>query len=154
IQKEANQSSSSNNSNSSNGVNTAQGVNTANRVNTASSQDLLNEPKTKKSKDKFNEVEPESVRKNSDAPIIKDWVLDDEEEDVEKQEVKPSIKRINFVKATTDNNPRKIVKNGEPPKQNTHRKRAKPKATVNAAKAKANYNAIKGKRGNVVKASK
>nr|GEX04351.1 retrovirus-related Pol polyprotein from transposon TNT 1-94 [Tanacetum cinerariifolium] len=98
--------------------------------------DLLNEPKTKKSKDKSNEVEPESVRKNSDAPIIKDWVLDDEEEDVEKQEVKPSIKRINFVKATTDNNPRETVKN------------AKPKAVVNAAKAKAIYNAIKGKRGN------
>nr|GEX10066.1 ribonuclease H-like domain-containing protein [Tanacetum cinerariifolium] len=50
-------------------------------------------------------------------------VSDDEEEKVEKKEVKPSINRINFVKATTDNNPRKIVKNGEQPKQNTHRKR-------------------------------
>nr|GEU49417.1 ribonuclease H-like domain-containing protein [Tanacetum cinerariifolium] len=47
----------------------------------------------------------------------------DEEEDVEKQEVKPSINRINFVKATIDNNPRETVKTGEQPKQNTHRKR-------------------------------
>nr|GEX76192.1 hypothetical protein [Tanacetum cinerariifolium] len=50
-------------------------------------------------------------------------VLDDEEEEVEKKEVKPSIHRINFVKATTDNNPRETVQNGEQPKQNTHRKR-------------------------------
>nr|GEX86547.1 putative ribonuclease H-like domain-containing protein [Tanacetum cinerariifolium] len=75
------------------------------------------------SKDKSNEIEPESVRKHGDAPIIRDWVSDDEEEEVEKQEVKPSINRINFVKATTDNNPRKTVKTGEKPKQNTHRKR-------------------------------
>nr|GEY30126.1 retrovirus-related Pol polyprotein from transposon TNT 1-94 [Tanacetum cinerariifolium] len=86
-------------------------------------EELFNEPKTKKSKDKSNEVEPKSVRKHSDAPIIKDWVSDDEEEEVEKQEVKPSINRINFVKATADNNPKETVKTGEQPKQNTHRKR-------------------------------
>nr|GEW71606.1 hypothetical protein [Tanacetum cinerariifolium] len=83
-------------------------------------EELFNEPKTKKSKDKSNDVEPESVRKVSDAPIIKDWVSDDEAEKVEKKEVKPSIKRINFVKATTDNNPKETVKNGVQPKQNTH----------------------------------
>nr|GEU97613.1 retrovirus-related Pol polyprotein from transposon TNT 1-94 [Tanacetum cinerariifolium] len=44
-------------------------------------------------------------------PYIKDWLSNDEEEKVEKKEVKPSIKRINFVKATTDNNPRETVKN-------------------------------------------
>nr|GEY14346.1 hypothetical protein [Tanacetum cinerariifolium] len=86
-------------------------------------EELFNEPKTKKSKDKSNDVEPESIRKGSDATIIEDWVLDDEEENVEKKEVKPSIKWINFVKDTIDNNPRKTVKNGEQPKQNTHRKR-------------------------------
>nr|GFA46090.1 hypothetical protein [Tanacetum cinerariifolium] len=75
------------------------------------------------SKDKSNEVEPESVRKHSDAPIIEDWVSDDEEEEVEKQEVKSSINRINFVKATTNNNPKVIVKTSKQPKQNTHRKR-------------------------------
>nr|GEW94369.1 hypothetical protein [Tanacetum cinerariifolium] len=49
--------------------------------------------------------------KGSDALIIKDWVSDDEEETVEKKEVKPIINRINFVKATTDNNPKEPVKN-------------------------------------------
>nr|GEW20977.1 hypothetical protein [Tanacetum cinerariifolium] len=87
------------------------------------SEELFNKPKTKKSKDKSNEVEPESIRKHSDAPIIEDWVSDDEEEEVEKQEVKSSINRINFVKATTNNNPKVTVKTGEQPKQNTHRKR-------------------------------
>nr|GEU53508.1 hypothetical protein [Tanacetum cinerariifolium] len=86
-------------------------------------EELFNEPKTKKSKDKSNDVEPESVRKGGDASIIEDWVSVDEEEKVEKKKVKPSIKRINFVKATTDNNPRETVKKGEQPKENTHRKR-------------------------------
>nr|GFB91509.1 hypothetical protein [Tanacetum cinerariifolium] len=84
-----------------------------------------------KSQNKSNEVEHESVRKDSHAPIIKDWVSDDEEENVEKKEVKPSINRINFIKATIDNNPRETVKNGQEPKQNTHRKRA---LTVNDAR--------------------
>nr|GEU35720.1 ribonuclease H-like domain-containing protein [Tanacetum cinerariifolium] len=44
-------------------------------------EELFNEPKTKKLKDMYNEVEPESVRKYSDASIIKDWVSDDEEEE-------------------------------------------------------------------------
>nr|GEU65929.1 hypothetical protein [Tanacetum cinerariifolium] len=111
-------------------------------------EELFDEPKTEKLKDKSNEVEPEFVKKHSDAPIIKDWVSDDEKEEVEHKEIKPSINRINFVKATIDNNPKETVKTGEQPKQNTHRKRA-----VNAAKAKAKHNVIKGKRSNAVKAS-
>nr|GEU31874.1 retrovirus-related Pol polyprotein from transposon TNT 1-94 [Tanacetum cinerariifolium] len=86
-------------------------------------EELFNESKTKKSKDKSNDVEPKSVRKGSDAPFIEDWVSDDEEKKFEKKEIKPSINRINFVKATIDNNPRYTVTNGEQPKQNTHRKR-------------------------------
>nr|GEW41246.1 hypothetical protein [Tanacetum cinerariifolium] len=74
-------------------------------------EELFNEPKTEKSKDKSNDVEPESFRKGSDAQIIKDWVSNDEKEKVEKKKVKPSIKRINFVKPTTDINPRETVKN-------------------------------------------
>nr|GEV60167.1 retrovirus-related Pol polyprotein from transposon TNT 1-94 [Tanacetum cinerariifolium] len=74
-------------------------------------EELFNEPKTKNSKDKSNEVEPESVRKDSDAPIIKDYVSDDEKENIEKKEVKPSINRINFVKVTIDNNPRHMTRN-------------------------------------------
>nr|GEV58308.1 hypothetical protein [Tanacetum cinerariifolium] len=35
-------------------------------------EELFNEPKTKKSKDKSNYVEPESVRKGSDGPVIED----------------------------------------------------------------------------------
>nr|GEU78226.1 hypothetical protein [Tanacetum cinerariifolium] len=85
-------------------------------------EELFNEPKTEKSKDKSNKIEPESVKKHSDAPIIQDWVSDDKDEEVEKQEVKPSLNRINFVKATTYNNPKETVKTGEQPKQNTHRK--------------------------------
>nr|GEZ62224.1 ribonuclease H-like domain-containing protein [Tanacetum cinerariifolium] len=42
-------------------------------------EELFNKPKTKKSKDKSTDVEPEYVRKDSDALIIEDWVLDDEE---------------------------------------------------------------------------
>nr|GEW04832.1 ribonuclease H-like domain-containing protein [Tanacetum cinerariifolium] len=84
-------------------------------------EELFNEPKTKKSKDKSNEVEPESVRKHSDAPSIEDWVSDDKDEEVEKQEVKPSLNRINLVKGTIDNNPKETVKTGEQP--NAHRKR-------------------------------
>nr|GEW16634.1 ribonuclease H-like domain-containing protein [Tanacetum cinerariifolium] len=86
-------------------------------------EELFNKPKTKKSKDKSNKVEPKSVRKHSDASIIKDWVSDDEQEDVKQKELKLSINRINFVKATTDNNLKETVKTGEQPKQNTHRKR-------------------------------
>nr|GEW34303.1 hypothetical protein [Tanacetum cinerariifolium] len=71
----------------------------------------------------FKQNFPHKKWKHSDAPIIEDWVSDDEEEDVEKQEVKPSINRINFVKATTDNNPKETVETGEQPKQNTHMKR-------------------------------
>nr|GFA96366.1 hypothetical protein [Tanacetum cinerariifolium] len=74
-------------------------------------EELFGEPKTKKSKDKSNEVEPESVWKHNDAPIIEDWVSDDEEEEeVEKQEVKPSLNTIHFIKATTDKNPKATVK--------------------------------------------
>nr|GEY43944.1 hypothetical protein [Tanacetum cinerariifolium] len=72
-------------------------------------EELFSKPNTEKSID----VEPKSVRKGSDAPIIKDWVSDNEEEKVEKKEVKPSINWINFAKATTDNNPRETVKNGK-----------------------------------------
>nr|GEV40818.1 hypothetical protein [Tanacetum cinerariifolium] len=36
-------------------------------------EELFNEPKTEKSKDNSNDVEPESIRKDSDAPIIEDW---------------------------------------------------------------------------------
>ncbi|GKA90443.1 putative ribonuclease H-like domain-containing protein, partial [Tanacetum coccineum] len=50
-----------------------------------------------------SEVEPKKVRKNNDAPIIEDWVSDDEEEDepnpkVEKKTVIPTATKKEFVK--------------------------------------------------------
>nr|GEV14850.1 uncharacterized mitochondrial protein AtMg00810-like [Tanacetum cinerariifolium] len=124
-------SSASNNSNSSNGVNTTQGVNTANGVNTASSQ--VNDASSLNI-DNLSDVviyaflasHPNSshlVNKEgttnyalmaysiSSASSLDSEVLDDEEENFEKKEVKPSIKWINFVKVTTENHPRETVKN-------------------------------------------
>ncbi|GJT65205.1 hypothetical protein Tco_1016685 [Tanacetum coccineum] len=51
-----------------------------------------------------SEEEPKVARKNDDAPCIKEWVLDDEEEDVslpkiEKKIVRPSIVKKEFVKS-------------------------------------------------------
>ncbi|GKA48959.1 hypothetical protein Tco_0741917, partial [Tanacetum coccineum] len=53
------------------------------------------------------------IKKTPDAPIIKDWVSDDEEQDEskpksEKKTVIPTVKKIEFVKAKQDD---KIVRN-------------------------------------------
>ncbi|GJQ96403.1 putative ribonuclease H-like domain-containing protein [Tanacetum coccineum] len=52
------------------------------------------------------EVEPKKVRENNDAPIIEDWVSDDEDDDepnpkVEKKIVIPTATKIEFVKPET-----------------------------------------------------
>nr|GEY11983.1 putative ribonuclease H-like domain-containing protein [Tanacetum cinerariifolium] len=75
-------------------------------------EELFNEPKTKKLKDKSNDVEPESIRKGSDAPIIKDWVLDDEEEKVKTVWVKKvnTAKPKAAVNATKEKAKHKAVK--------------------------------------------
>ncbi|GJR45551.1 ribonuclease H-like domain-containing protein [Tanacetum coccineum] len=64
----------------------------------------VNEPEVKKSKVESSEVEPKIVRKNDGALIIEDWASDDEEQDeskskIENKIVKPSIAKIEFVKA-------------------------------------------------------
>nr|GFA34907.1 hypothetical protein [Tanacetum cinerariifolium] len=64
-------------------------------------EELFNEPKTKKSKYKSTDVKPESVRKDSDAPIIKDWVSDDEEEEVNTAKPKATV---NAAKAKAKHN--------------------------------------------------
>ncbi|GKE98574.1 hypothetical protein Tco_0021925 [Tanacetum coccineum] len=56
-----------------------------------------------------SEVEPKKVIKNNDAPIIEDWVSDDEEQDepnpkIEKKTVIPTATKKEFVK------PEKLVK--------------------------------------------
>ncbi|GJS03737.1 putative ribonuclease H-like domain-containing protein [Tanacetum coccineum] len=52
------------------------------------------------------EVEPKKVRENNDAPIIKDWVSDNEDDDepnpkVEKKTVIPTATKIEFIKPKT-----------------------------------------------------
>ncbi|GJT14213.1 hypothetical protein Tco_0861255 [Tanacetum coccineum] len=44
--------------------------------------EFVNEPAVENCKAMPSDEEPKVVRKNDDAPIIKEWVLDDEEEDV------------------------------------------------------------------------
>ncbi|GKA35832.1 hypothetical protein Tco_0722323 [Tanacetum coccineum] len=75
---------------------------------------------------KSDEEVSEIVRKNNDAPIIEEWVSDSEEENVsqpktEKKTVKPSIAKIEFVKHNQqEKTARKIVKQAEKHRQNTH----------------------------------
>ncbi|GJY46978.1 putative ribonuclease H-like domain-containing protein [Tanacetum coccineum] len=65
------------------------------------------EPNTSKS---VSKVEPKKVRKNDGAPIIKDWVSDDEEQDEskpksEKKIVIPTAAKIEFVKPKNHEKP-------------------------------------------------
>ncbi|GKA30096.1 ribonuclease H-like domain-containing protein [Tanacetum coccineum] len=66
--------------------------------------EFVNKPIVENSKAMSSEEEPKIVRKNDDAPIIEDWVSDDEEEDVsqpkiEKKTVRPSIVKKEFIKS-------------------------------------------------------
>ncbi|GJZ22546.1 putative ribonuclease H-like domain-containing protein [Tanacetum coccineum] len=60
-------------------------------------------PVVENSEAKDSEAKPKAVRKNNGAPIIEDWVSDNEEDDVpqakiEKKTFKPSFAKIEFVK--------------------------------------------------------
>nr|GEX63400.1 uncharacterized mitochondrial protein AtMg00810-like [Tanacetum cinerariifolium] len=78
-------------------------------------------------KAKSSEEDPKVVRKNDDALIIKEWVSDNEEEDVsqpkiEKKTVRPSIAKIEFVKSKQqEKTARKTVKQVEQHRKNTHK---------------------------------
>ncbi|GJR42491.1 putative ribonuclease H-like domain-containing protein [Tanacetum coccineum] len=66
--------------------------------------DFVNEPVVENCKAMSSEEEPKVVRKTDDAPIIEEWVSDDEEEDVsqpktKKKTVRPSIVKKEFVKS-------------------------------------------------------
>ncbi|GJX31802.1 ribonuclease H-like domain-containing protein [Tanacetum coccineum] len=86
--------------------------------------EFVNKPvvENRKSDEEVSKV----VRKSGDSPIIKDWVSDSEEEDVtqpkiKKKTVKPSIAKIEFVKPKQQKKTtRKIVKQVEKHRQNTH----------------------------------
>ncbi|GJS88907.1 hypothetical protein Tco_0771543 [Tanacetum coccineum] len=120
-------SSSNNNTSSSNeAVNDAHGVTTAStQINTACSTNInnlsdaviyefVNKPVVENGKS--DKEVSEIVRKNDDVPIVKEWVSDNEEENVsqsktEKKTVKPSIAKIEFVKPKQqEKTARKIVK--------------------------------------------
>ncbi|GJV49328.1 hypothetical protein Tco_1439540, partial [Tanacetum coccineum] len=80
---------------------------------------FVNEPVFENSKAMSSEEELKVVRKNDDAPIIEEWVLNDEEEDVsqhktEKKIVRPSIIKKEFVKCKQqEKTARKTVKQVE-----------------------------------------
>ncbi|GKA25438.1 ribonuclease H-like domain-containing protein [Tanacetum coccineum] len=80
--------------------------------------EFVNEPVVENCKAMSSEEEPKVVRKNDDAPIIEEWVSDDEEEDVsqpktEKKIVRPSIVKKEFVKSKQqEKTARKTIKQG------------------------------------------
>nr|GEZ76036.1 hypothetical protein [Tanacetum cinerariifolium] len=98
-------------------------------------ESIVSEPTTKKptvetSEAKASADKPNYVRKNFGPPLIKDWILDSENEaesklKIEKKIVKPSFAKIKFVKSKQQvKSPRKTtVKHVEKPRQNTYRPR-------------------------------
>ncbi|GJT30165.1 ribonuclease H-like domain-containing protein [Tanacetum coccineum] len=82
--------------------------------------EFVNEPVVENSKAMSSKEEPKVVKKNDDAPIIKEWVLDNEEEDVsqhktKKKTVRPSIVTKEFVKSKQqEKTARKTIKQGNP----------------------------------------
>ncbi|GKE53009.1 hypothetical protein Tco_1488165 [Tanacetum coccineum] len=87
------------------------------------SEHVVIKPVVENSKAKASEAKLKAVRKNNGAPIIEDWVSDNEEEDVpqakiEKKTVKPSFAKIKFVKSKQqEKTARKTVNHV---RQNTH----------------------------------
>ncbi|GJX98647.1 putative ribonuclease H-like domain-containing protein [Tanacetum coccineum] len=75
---------------------------------------------------KASEAKPKAVRKNNGAPIIKDWVFDNKEDDVpqakiEKKTFKPSFAKIEFVKPKQqEKTARKTVNHVEQNRQNIY----------------------------------
>ncbi|GJR53196.1 ribonuclease H-like domain-containing protein [Tanacetum coccineum] len=90
------------------------------------SEPVVIKPVVENSQAKTSEAKPKVVRKNNDAPIIEDWVSDNEEEDVpqakiEKKTVKSSFAKIEFVKPKQqENTARKTVNHVMQNRQNTH----------------------------------
>nr|GEY45763.1 hypothetical protein [Tanacetum cinerariifolium] len=88
--------------------------------------EFVNKPVVENCNTKSSEEELKLVRKNDDAPIIKERVSDNEEENVsqpkiEKKTVRPSIAKIEFVKSKQqEKTARKTVKQVEQHRQNTH----------------------------------
>nr|GEU61863.1 reverse transcriptase domain-containing protein [Tanacetum cinerariifolium] len=110
--------------------------------------EFANKPVVENCDAKTSKTKPKDVRKNNDAPIIKEWVSDDEEEEVtqpkiEQKIVKPSIPKIEFLNLS--NQRRKLGKLLS--RVNTIRSK-----TVNTARPKAVVNAVQGNIVNAIKA--
>ncbi|GJV46590.1 hypothetical protein Tco_1431126 [Tanacetum coccineum] len=90
------------------------------------SEPIVIKPVAENSEAKASEAKPKAVRKNNGAPIIEDWVSDNEEDDVpqakiEKKTFKPSFAKIEFVKPKQqEKTVRKTVNHVEQNKQTIH----------------------------------
>nr|GEX95197.1 hypothetical protein [Tanacetum cinerariifolium] len=60
--------------------------------------EFVNKPVVENYEAKSSEKKPKAVRKNNDAPIIEEWVSDDEEENVSQPKIKKKTVRPNIVK--------------------------------------------------------
>nr|GEW99402.1 hypothetical protein [Tanacetum cinerariifolium] len=86
--------------------------------------EFVNKPVVENCKAKSSQEDPKVVRKNDDALVIKEWVSDNEEEDVsqpkiEKKIVRSSIAKIEFAKSKQEKTARKTIKQVEQHMQNT-----------------------------------
>ncbi|GJT47505.1 putative ribonuclease H-like domain-containing protein [Tanacetum coccineum] len=90
------------------------------------SENIVIKPIVNNSEAKASEAKPKAVRKNNSALIIKDWVSDNEEDDVpqdkiEKKTFKPSFAKIEFVKPKQqEKTARKAVNHVEQNRQNIY----------------------------------
>ncbi|GJU97086.1 putative ribonuclease H-like domain-containing protein [Tanacetum coccineum] len=90
---------------------------------------IVIKPVAENSKAKASEAKPKAARKNNGAPIIEDWVSDNEEDDVpqakiEKKTFKPSFTKIEFVKPKQQKKTaRKTVNHVKQNMQNIHTSR-------------------------------
>ncbi|GJY13370.1 uncharacterized mitochondrial protein-like protein [Tanacetum coccineum] len=107
---------------------------------------FVNKPVVENSKAMSREEEPKVVRKCDDSLIIKEWVSDDEEEDmsqpkIKKKIVKPSIVKKEFVKSEQQEKiARKTVKQVEQHRQNTHSPRGNQRSWNNMMSQKLGRN--------------
>ncbi|GJU97316.1 hypothetical protein Tco_1326587 [Tanacetum coccineum] len=90
------------------------------------SKPIVIKPVVENSEAKASEAKPKAVRKNNGAPIIKDWVSDNEKAGVpqakiEKKTFNPSFAKIEFVKPKQqEKTARKTVNHVEQNRQNIH----------------------------------
>ncbi|GKB60338.1 putative ribonuclease H-like domain-containing protein [Tanacetum coccineum] len=90
------------------------------------SEPIVIKPVVENSETKASEAKPKTVRKNNGAPIIEDWVSDNEKDDVpqakiEKKTFKPSFAKTEFVKPKQqEKTARKTVNHVEQIRQNIH----------------------------------